>query len=154
MDTRFQLRDVKVQESDPDSKNMRSAPESARAAAMLERQPLRFSFQDGVVEELCPSEDDELWALNVKRGILSAFQNSMSRLDSDQTVTEVSTGPSYHVEWNNYRCYMIQSKMRICIFTKDAVPAHYIEKSVLWKQKIEKPTMSGSRNEPVENQET
>ena len=79
-----------VKESDPNSQSMRTAPESARAAALLERQPLRFSFQDGVVEELCPSAEDELWALNVKRGVLSAFQNSMSRLDSDQTVTEVS----------------------------------------------------------------
>jgi hypothetical protein len=41
------------------------------------------------VEEICPSEGDALWALNVKRGVLSAFQNSMSRLDSDQQVSEV-----------------------------------------------------------------
>ncbi|XP_076436385.1 uncharacterized protein LOC143275928 [Babylonia areolata] len=85
----LQLRDVTVKESDPSSQSMRNAPESARAAALLERQPLRFSFQDGVVDELCPSEEEELWALNVKRGVLSAFQNGMTRLDSDQTVTEV-----------------------------------------------------------------
>ena len=71
---------------------MRNAPDSARAAAILGRQPLRFSFQDGVVDELCPSDQEDLWALNVKRGVLSAFQNSMSRLDSDQTVSEVRGG--------------------------------------------------------------
>ncbi|XP_076472801.1 uncharacterized protein LOC143302134 isoform X1 [Babylonia areolata] len=97
----LQLRDVTLKESDPNSPSMRTAPESARAAALLERQPLRFSFQDGVVEELCPSEGEELWALNVKRGVLSAFQNGMTGLDSDQIVTEVDvagTCPSqYHV---------------------------------------------------------
>ncbi|KAL8574776.1 hypothetical protein ACOMHN_035319 [Nucella lapillus] len=98
----LQLRDVSVKESDPNSKSMRSAPDSSRAAALLQRQPLRFSFQDGVVEELCLSGEEELWALNVKRGVLSAFQNSMSRLDSDETVTEVDVAgrcPSqYQVE--------------------------------------------------------
>ncbi|KAL8597069.1 hypothetical protein ACOMHN_057558 [Nucella lapillus] len=98
----LQLRDVSVKESDPNSQSMRSAPDSSRAAALLQRQPLRFSFQDGVVEELCPSGEEALWALNVKRGVLSAFQNSMSRLDSDETVTEVDVAgrcPSqYQVE--------------------------------------------------------
>ncbi|KAL8574772.1 hypothetical protein ACOMHN_035315 [Nucella lapillus] len=98
----LQLRDVSVKESDPNSQSMRSAPDSSSAAALLQRQPLRFSFQDGVVEELCPSVEETLWALNVKRGVLSAFQNSMSRLDSDETVTEVDVAgrcPSqYQVE--------------------------------------------------------
>ncbi|KAI8509667.1 hypothetical protein Bbelb_120950, partial [Branchiostoma belcheri] len=42
----------------------------------LERHPLRFSFQDGVIPEICPSAEEETWVVNIKRGILSALQNS------------------------------------------------------------------------------
>ncbi|XP_041357844.1 uncharacterized protein LOC121374798 [Gigantopelta aegis] len=54
----------------------------------LERNPLRFSFQDGVIEDLCPSDDEEPWALNVKRGVLTVLQNSMDNTDQDQTTKE------------------------------------------------------------------
>uniref|UniRef100_A0A8C4QK32 Vitellogenin domain-containing protein n=1 Tax=Eptatretus burgeri TaxID=7764 RepID=A0A8C4QK32_EPTBU len=43
----------------------------------LERFPLHFSFQDGVVSYLCPLMDEPFWVLNVKRGLLSALQNSL-----------------------------------------------------------------------------
>ncbi|KAK7501815.1 hypothetical protein BaRGS_00006901, partial [Batillaria attramentaria] len=97
----LQLRDIQVQESNPNGQGMRTAPNSAMAAARLEMKPLRFSFQDGVVAELCPDGDEDTWALNVKRGFLSAFQNGMARLDDDSTVMELDVAgrcPSeYHV---------------------------------------------------------
>ena len=86
----FQLRDVKVYRSDPSSSQMIFADESGEFKRNLERFPLRFSFQDGVVEELCPLQEESTWALNVKRGILTAIQNSMDRLDKDQKVREVT----------------------------------------------------------------
>uniref|UniRef100_UPI00358E76FA vitellogenin-like n=1 Tax=Myxine glutinosa TaxID=7769 RepID=UPI00358E76FA len=43
----------------------------------LEHFPLHFSFQDGVVSHLCPLMDEPFWVLNVKRGLLSALQNSL-----------------------------------------------------------------------------
>lgn len=55
---------------------------------ILAQWPLRFSFQDGRIEDLCPNAEDPSWSLNIKRGILSAFQNSMTRFDLDQTITE------------------------------------------------------------------
>nr|XP_006010930.2 PREDICTED: apolipophorins-like [Latimeria chalumnae] len=42
----------------------------------LQKNPLQFSFQDGKIPNICPSEGEELWVLNVKRGILSVLQNS------------------------------------------------------------------------------
>jgi len=40
----------------------------------LESRPLRFSFDDGHIPEICPPAEEPAWALNIKRGILSAFQ--------------------------------------------------------------------------------
>lgn len=48
-------------------------------AAALTRSALRFSFQDGRVEELCAAPTEETWVLNLKRGLLSAFQTSLTR---------------------------------------------------------------------------
>ncbi|RUS84919.1 hypothetical protein EGW08_007329, partial [Elysia chlorotica] len=52
--------------------------------------PLRFSFQDGVVQHLCLDAEntDPPWVLNFKRGILSVFQNGMRGWTHDQNVTE------------------------------------------------------------------
>ncbi|PSN49824.1 hypothetical protein C0J52_08839 [Blattella germanica] len=42
-----------------------------------------FSFSDGLISEVCPHENETNWVLNFKRGILSAFQNTMKRFDVD-----------------------------------------------------------------------
>ncbi|XP_063076045.1 uncharacterized protein LOC134466078 [Engraulis encrasicolus] len=44
----------------------------------LERHPLRFSLQEGKVSALCPQEGEQVWALNIKRAILSMLQTSHS----------------------------------------------------------------------------
>ncbi|CAH1244201.1 CTD-3088G3.8 [Branchiostoma lanceolatum] len=57
----------------------------------LERHPLRFSFQDGIVPEICPSAEDEPWVVNIKRGVLSALQNSyLSQRRTDMEETDVT----------------------------------------------------------------
>jgi hypothetical protein len=55
----------------------------------LEQHPLRFAFDDGEVRELCPAPSDEVWALNIKRGVLSMFQNTMLRFDVDHRHDEL-----------------------------------------------------------------
>jgi hypothetical protein len=50
----------------------------------------RFSFGDGLIEEICPHSEESTWALNVKRGFLSAFQNTMRRLDLEHKGEEVT----------------------------------------------------------------
>ncbi|XP_053973970.1 uncharacterized protein LOC128873939 [Hylaeus volcanicus] len=55
----------------------------------LERFALRFSFDDGRIEELCPDSQDPIWALNLKRGVLSMLQNSMKRFDVDHREDEL-----------------------------------------------------------------
>lgn len=57
--------------------------------ANLERHVLRFAFDDGVVREVCPDPKESVWALNIKRGILSMLQNTMMRFDVDRRVDEL-----------------------------------------------------------------
>ncbi|XP_041357850.1 apolipophorins-like [Gigantopelta aegis] len=54
----------------------------------LERNPLRFSFHDGEIPNLCPVNDEEKWVLNFKRGVLSTIQNTMDNLEHDQKTKE------------------------------------------------------------------
>ena len=82
---------MSIRESDPIPGNpLRKSDNSRHFRQELEKEALRFAFLDGLISDVCPSEDETVWALNVKRGFLSAFQNSMDKLDTDQTVIEVS----------------------------------------------------------------
>ncbi|KAL8584622.1 hypothetical protein ACOMHN_002351 [Nucella lapillus] len=85
------LRNMEIRESSPAdmSGSLVVSPSSQKLKQMLEESPLRFSFQDGVVEGLCPSRREDPWTLNIKRGILSALQNSMDfHLKQAETVQE------------------------------------------------------------------
>ena len=58
--------------------------------SLLEKHSTRFSFDDGVIRNICPSQEEEVWALNFKRGLLSVFQTSMTNIDlQSQKVLEV-----------------------------------------------------------------
>ncbi|CAL7937265.1 unnamed protein product [Xylocopa violacea] len=61
----------------------------AEFKANLERFALRFAFDDGRVDELCPNKRDPVWALNLKRGVLSMMQNTMHRFDVDRRTNEL-----------------------------------------------------------------
>lgn len=63
-------------------------PKSDAIAEDLMRFELKFAFHDGVVGEICHEEEEPVWTLNLKRGILSSFQNSMPRFDIDYHTTE------------------------------------------------------------------
>ena len=86
----LQLRNVQIDESKPSrGSSLSPSPKSQELRRLLETSPLRFAFQDGVVAELCPDRQEDPWALNVKRGLLSALQNSMDTLQGEQSVQEV-----------------------------------------------------------------
>lgn len=55
----------------------------------LERFVLKFAYDDGKIEELCPQKQEPIWTLNLKRGVLSMLQNTMLRLDVDRRVDEL-----------------------------------------------------------------
>ncbi|VDI80741.1 Hypothetical predicted protein [Mytilus galloprovincialis] len=85
----LRLGNVRLLESDPNAPETKiDADKSGEFRTNLEKSPLAFSFQDGRIEELCTSIPEKTWVLNIKRGILSAVQNSMDDLTQDQTVQE------------------------------------------------------------------
>jgi Lipoprotein amino terminal region len=55
----------------------------------IQRNNLQFSFVDGRVADVCAAENESTFALNVKRGILSAFQMSSEDWTKSQNITEV-----------------------------------------------------------------
>ena len=54
----------------------------------LEKNPVRLSFQDGAVEELCLVEQEPDYIVNAKRGIISMFQTSMTDFSKNETLKE------------------------------------------------------------------
>ena len=50
---------------------------------------MRFAFLDGRIESVCPDQRDETWVVNLKKGIISALQNTQTRLDANTVTVEV-----------------------------------------------------------------
>lgn len=48
-----------------------------------------FGFQDGKIEQICAHDEDDIWVVNVKRGLISMIQNSMDDMSSSSFVHEV-----------------------------------------------------------------
>ena len=53
---------------------------------------LQFGYDRGIVTSLCPHSNDQDWDLNIKRGVISAFQNHFAapnekylKMESDVT---------------------------------------------------------------------
>lgn len=82
-----QLQEIQLYESG--NEGLVKAEQQKEFAATLQASPLRFSFQDGRIDQLCPSAEESIWALNLKRGLLSAFQNSMVDLTKGAHLYEV-----------------------------------------------------------------
>ncbi|XP_046746375.1 uncharacterized protein LOC124411334 [Diprion similis] len=55
----------------------------------VEQYPLRFSFRDGQIPEVCPHPEEPAWVLNMKKGVLSMFQNTMKRFDVSHSSQEL-----------------------------------------------------------------
>ncbi|XP_038048374.1 uncharacterized protein LOC119722369 isoform X2 [Patiria miniata] len=54
-------------------------------ALELQEHVLRFAFHDGVVTDVCPTGNEKTWALNFKRGVLSAIQAPVTEIPADKT---------------------------------------------------------------------
>ncbi|XP_071528861.1 LOW QUALITY PROTEIN: uncharacterized protein [Panulirus ornatus] len=52
------------------------------AATFLERYPLVVAVSDGRVHHVCSHPDDDVWSINFKKGVASAFQNSLPSLST------------------------------------------------------------------------
>lgn len=88
---------VVTESSDPSTNVLHTR--SSLFAKDIEDMNLRFDFRDGVIEEICPNNDEQVWVMNFKRGILSALQNTMTRLDLDHKATEVDVSGKCEVSY-------------------------------------------------------
>ena len=84
----FQLTHVSLEEYDPQDVVMKQR-NSGTFSNALERYPLRISFQDGNIEDLCLVAEEPDWALNIKRGVLSVFQSNSVNGQQNHTLKEV-----------------------------------------------------------------
>jgi len=82
----------------------------------LEHYALRFTFDDGIIHELCPNRHEPTWALNMKRGILSLLQNTMRRFDVDHRGDETDV---HGVCETQYHLYEAKRTSLIVKKTKD-----------------------------------
>ncbi|XP_012935328.2 uncharacterized protein LOC101854071 [Aplysia californica] len=65
----------------------------------VEASELRFSFQNGVVAQICSGQSEDAWVTNFKKGILSSFQNSMDDLTKAQNLTETDVAGECRTEY-------------------------------------------------------
>ncbi|GFS05085.1 apolipophorin long isoform [Elysia marginata] len=94
------LRDTRLFHSDAMG-GLKAADKEDSFRRGLEASPLRFSYQDGAVEHICTATREEPWVMNVKKGVLSAFQNNMDDLSKDQNVTETDVTGTCKTEYTS-----------------------------------------------------
>jgi len=64
-------------------------PDPTELQQQLESNPLNFGSFDGKILGVCPAENEEVWALNVKKSILSGLQMTARDLTQATNVNEV-----------------------------------------------------------------
>lgn len=74
-------------------------PRSSQFSNDVEKMSIRFDFRDGLIQEICPESEEQVWVVNFKRGILSSLQNTMYRLDLDHKSTEVDVSGKCDVSY-------------------------------------------------------
>lgn len=89
-------------------------PRSQLFSSEIEEMDLRFDFRDGLIHEICPNSAEAIWVTNFKRGILSAFQNSMQRFDLDHKSVETDVSGKCEVS------YQFMGSMNTSILIKKA----------------------------------
>ncbi|GFR65207.1 apolipophorin [Elysia marginata] len=82
------LSNVDIKRSSPETSRMTDVADWTFKRA-LQGNALRFSFQDGLIDDLCPSDEEEPRSLNFKRAVLSAFQNSMTQHVHEESMREI-----------------------------------------------------------------
>ena len=80
-------------EHDPETGKSKAT--SSELKTLLEKYPLRVSYQDGHIEHLCLAAPENVAIINIKRGILSVFQNNMDDITKNQKVSEVRIEPDH-----------------------------------------------------------
>ena len=99
MDYEYEEEEEEEEQNNQDESKNVLHPRSSQFARDIEGMSLRFDFRDGLIQEICPNYDEAVWVTNFKRGILSAFQNTMSRLDLDHKAKEIDVSGKCDVNY-------------------------------------------------------
>ncbi|XP_012946660.1 vitellogenin, partial [Aplysia californica] len=94
----LRLRDTRLLHSD-NAGHMKAAHREEQFRRGVEASELRFSFQNGVVAQICSGQSEDAWVTNFKKGILSSFQNSMDDLTKAQNLTETDVAGECRTEY-------------------------------------------------------
>ncbi|XP_060075290.1 apolipophorins-like [Ylistrum balloti] len=95
----LKVENTQLYEIDLRSDIKRKSEGSKRFKDDLEQHELKFSFQNGIIDRICASPNESIWVLNVKRGILSVFQNSMENFNQDKTLKESDVTGTCNTEY-------------------------------------------------------
>lgn len=82
------FQDLKLAEKPSDDLDTQTHIKSDQFGEAITEYTLRFAFNDGIISEVCPAEEEKAWVLNFKKGFLSMFHNSMKRFDLDHWTVE------------------------------------------------------------------
>lgn len=82
------LSDFKLGEKPTEDWETEGHVNGEKFAQAISEYGLRFSFNDGVISEVCPADEEPAWALNFKKGLLSMIHNTMKRFDLDHETEE------------------------------------------------------------------
>ncbi|KAI8504417.1 hypothetical protein Bbelb_175350 [Branchiostoma belcheri] len=88
---RMDLMDVRLYESntgEPNQVQWQRSPNSNDFARDLQQNAVWFRYQSGRVQDIRPSQDEQQWVLNIKRGILSQFNFNLIQRQGNYSVQE------------------------------------------------------------------
>ena len=71
-------------------------------AEALQKNSISFGFENGRIGDVCYTSEDMLWVVNIKKGIMSSFQQSMSSFDRSENVTETDVVGRCNVQYKSY----------------------------------------------------
>ncbi|XP_012938713.2 uncharacterized protein LOC101848113 [Aplysia californica] len=94
----LRLRGTRLLHSDSTG-TMKAADRESLFRRAVEASELRFSFQNGVVAQICSGQTEGAWVTNFKKGVLSSFQNSMDDLTKSQNLTETDIAGQCRTEY-------------------------------------------------------
>jgi len=83
--------------------SLEGSSHSSEFSSAVMKDPLRFSFNDGRIQELCSETEEAVWVTNFKRGVLSMFQNTMENFDKHETTSEVDIIGECDAEYKSVR---------------------------------------------------
>ncbi|KAH0631886.1 hypothetical protein JD844_019780 [Phrynosoma platyrhinos] len=114
----LKLQDVQIKMILESREKMLKENSSLREA--LEQHRLLFCFHNGKIQKIFPQEKEPTWVLNIKRGILSAFQTSWVAAAANSRIEEVCCPAQYTMDTKDiYESTLLYEKEKVVALSKE-----------------------------------